>query len=61
MSSLLLPGTVTWESYNGRSSSTIDLMLASANISNSVSFYGIDQDNYRSNYRAIRVHFDISL
>ena len=40
-SSLLLPATITCESYNDRSNSTVDLILASADIANAVTSCGI--------------------
>ena len=61
MSSLLPAGTVTWESYKGMLSSTVDLMLASTDISDAATFCSNDQHDRGSDHRAIRAHFDIAL
>jgi len=57
LTSLLRPGTVTWEHYNGSTCSTIDLMLATGGLSESCGYCGVHPIDHGSDHKAIHAHF----
>lgn len=57
LTSLLPVGTVTWEHYNGSTCSTIDLLLATGDLSDSCEYCGVHPTDHGSGHRAIRAHF----
>jgi hypothetical protein len=57
LTSLLPSGTVTWEHYNGSTCSTIDLLLATGDLSEACGYCGVHPTDYSSDHRAIRAHF----
>jgi hypothetical protein len=57
LTSLLPAGTVTWEHYNGTICSTIDLLLATGDLSELCEYCGVHPTDHGSDHRAIQAHF----
>ena len=57
LTSLLPSGTVTWEHYNRSTCSTIDLLLATGDLSESCEYYRVHLTDHGSDHKAIRAHF----
>lgn len=49
--------TMTWEHYNGSSSSTVDILLATRGLSEACEYCGIHRNDHCSDHKDNRSHF----